>query len=209
MRSVTDTRLPVVLLHGLGRTSASMWLLARRLSRAGFHVMRIGYDSTHQTIEASVADVRRRIVKDLPGPVHLVGHSLGGLIAARILRDGRGSEVERAVQIGSPNLGSRLAGRMGGVWPARRLCGPALLELSSAPFETTTNRRIGAIAGTLGAPGVGLTRPHDGAVTLRSAWAGAGHRAAVPVLHTLLPLSAEVARLTLSFLSDGTFGTRR
>ena len=35
----------VVLLHGLGRNNMAMWLLARRLEDAGFHVERIGYSS--------------------------------------------------------------------------------------------------------------------------------------------------------------------
>ena len=30
----------VVLLHGLGRGEAAMWLLASRIERAGFHVVR-------------------------------------------------------------------------------------------------------------------------------------------------------------------------
>ncbi|MEM8790216.1 MAG: alpha/beta fold hydrolase [Pseudomonadota bacterium] len=209
MDASSDMRPMVVLLHGLGRTPASMWLLARRISNGGFTVARLGYDSTRQSVSTSIAEVRRRLGQLCSGPVHLVGHSLGGLIAATILREPDGIQVARIVQIGSPNLGSPLAARLGGAWPARRLCGPALAELSLVSALPEPEARIGAIAGTFGPPGTGLRAPHDGGVSLRSAWAGAGSRAAVPVIHTLLPLSPEVARLTVQFLNHGTFGSAR
>ncbi|MEM9097969.1 MAG: alpha/beta fold hydrolase [Pseudomonadota bacterium] len=199
----------VVLLHGLGRTPASMWLLARRLSRAGYQVIRLGYRSTRQQLSASIAELRGQLA-DLPsGPIHLVGHSLGGLIAVHLLRDPQGLDIKRVVQIGSPNLGSPLAERLGGVWPIRRICGPVLSELSRVTARKTPSPQIGAIAGTMGLPWIGLAKPHDGAVTLRSAWSGAGYRAAVSNLHTVLPISPGVARLTIRFLTQGDFGGKR
>ena len=38
----------IVLLHGLGRSNASMWLLASRLENAGYFVQRVGYRSLEQ-----------------------------------------------------------------------------------------------------------------------------------------------------------------
>jgi hypothetical protein len=71
------------------------------------------------------------------------------------------------------------------------------------------SERIGAIAGIAGDPVIGrelgLVGPHDGKVTLRSAWAGAGHRAVVPVGHAMLPFSIRVAELTEAFLKNGRF----
>ena len=44
----------VVVLHGLGRSSTSMWLLANRLTQAGFEVHNLDYPSTEETIDQLV-----------------------------------------------------------------------------------------------------------------------------------------------------------
>ena len=199
----------VVLIHGLGRTTASMLPLALRLRRAGFDVKRIGYPSTRLRVAEAVAHVRQRLASLAPGRlVDLIGHSLGGLIAVRLLREPGPLRVRRVVQIGSPNLGSAIADRLGVLWPVRRLCGPAVLELRAHRARTATDPRIAAIAGTGGFWKGSLAGPHDGTVALRSAWSGAAHRAAVPVLHSLLPASARVAALVAAFLRDGRFPVR-
>ncbi|MEM7239313.1 MAG: hypothetical protein AAF501_16025 [Pseudomonadota bacterium] len=182
--------------------------LAWRLERAGIHVVRLGYASTQQTIAQSVEEVGAHLVQlaGASGGLRLVGHSLGGLIAALLLRRRKDLPISSVVQIGSPNLGSSLANRIGGVWPVRRFCGPAVTELTAHDSRQITDPRIAAIAGTGGFGLAPLARPNDGAVTVRSAWAGAGHRAAVPVLHTLMPASSRVAALVIAFLTHGHFG---
>lgn len=197
----------VILLHGLGRTPASMAPLAWRLRRAGRRVSSPGYPSTRDRVAASVEAVRRGLAQ-LEGPLDLVGHSLGGLIAARLMREAKELDIHRVVQLGTPNLGSPLAERLGGRWPVRRMCGPALQDLRPRTDAPEVDHRIGAIAGTWGLPGVPLPHPHDGAVSVRSAWAGAGHRTAVPALHTLLPASLQASRRVIEFLETGRFADR-
>jgi pimeloyl-ACP methyl ester carboxylesterase len=199
----------VVLIHGLGRTAASMWPLAMRLRRAGFEVARVGYPSTRLGVADAVTHVRGTLTRLAGGRVmDLVGHSLGGLIAARLLRDPGGLSIRRAVQLGSPNLGSAMADLLGVTWPVRRLCGPAVEELRAHRQRTPADGRIAAIAGTGGFWKGVMAGPHDGTVAVRSAWSGAGHRAAVPVLHSLLPASSRVAWLVMTFLRQGSFQER-
>ena len=186
-----------------------MWLLERRLRREGIETTRIGYPSTKGGIAASEAHVRASLSALGERPLDLVGHSLGGLLAARLLRDPQSLKIHRIVQLGTPNLGSPLVDRMGSIWPVRRLCGPAVAELRAHTSRHPTDPHIAAIAGTAGFPGVPLPRPHDGGVTVRSAWSGAGHRAAIPVLHSALPISSRAAKLTHQFLTLGRFETPR
>ena len=195
----------VVLLHGLGRSPASMWLFARGLRRAGFDTRRIGYPSTRQTMAEAEAFVRARLAELPARPLCLVGHSLGGLIAAEILRDPRGLAVERAVQLGAPNRGSPMVERLGRLWPVRRACGPVIDQLNRQPAPGPRSPRIAAIAGTASWPLVsaGFQRPNDGVVTLRSAWSGAGHRGRVHVLHSFLTLSPRAIAMTIAFLQTG------
>lgn len=193
----------VILLHGLGRSTGSMRPLAWRLGRAGFATKCIGYPSTRGTVAENEAAVRASLAGT--GQIDIVGHSLGGIIAARLLRDPQGLTIRRVVQLGSPNRGSPLADRLAPLWAARTLCGPTLTDLNAATGPLPRHPDIAAIAGTGGWPGIPLPRPHDGAVTALSAWTGAGHRTAVPVLHTLLPLSPAVAKRVAEFLTTGRF----
>lgn len=195
----------VVLLHGLGRTEASMLPLSWRLGRAGFVCHRIGYPSTRMRVGEAIAFARTRIGR-LGHAVHVVGHSMGGLISAALLREDA-LPIARVVQIGAPNLGSPAADRLGGAWAVRRMCGPAVGELAMHDHVSAAHDRIAAIAGTGGPalPGIDLARPHDGIVSQTSAWAGAAHTANVPGLHSFLPVSAEVARLVITFLTHGRF----
>ena len=201
----------VVLIHGLGRSRASMWLLGRRLSGAGYRVKRVGYPSRRLSVDAATERVRAGIARQTRGweRVHLVGHSLGGVVARRIAQTPAGLPVGRVVQLGAPNLGSGVADRLGGRPLAARRLGPVLAELGRLPRRVARLGGVGAIAGTAhcGLPRRwhGLDGPHDGLVTVRSAWAGAAARVAVPVVHTLLPTSRVVARLVAAYLGEGSF----
>lgn len=196
----------IVLLHGLGRSPASMLPMALRLRRDGFAVRRPGYPSTKLRVDGAIAFVRDALHALFPArTIDIVGHSLGGLIAAAILRDPGPLKVGRIIQLGSPNLGSPLANRLGHTWPVRQMCGPALKDLGPHTAHPATCPRIAAIAGIAGLPGINLPGPNDGAVTLQSAHSGAGHTATARVLHTWLPASAHVYALVAAFLRTGNF----
>ncbi len=201
-----------VLLHGIGRGPGSMALIAARLRREGFEVHRIGYPSTRGPITAAAEHVlaRLRPLCKGRGALHMVGHSLGGLVAARIRSLAPDLPPGRIVQIGSPNLGSGLAGTVGRIGLARRWFGPALDELNEpVPEAGREDPDTGAIAGTWGIEPItriyGVAGPSDGKVSVRSATAGARHRALVSASHAILPFSPAVARLTAQFLKTGSF----
>ena len=168
--------------------------MALWLRRSGFRCYRIGYPATELTVPEAIAHVREKLVA-MDQPCHIVGHSLGGVIGATLLRDPQGLQIGRVVQLGSPNRGSPMAEELGARWPVNQICGPALEDLRQDPGRIEPHPDIGAIGGTLGPPGLPMSDPHDGAVTLRSAWCGAAHRIAVPVVHTTLPISFKAARL--------------
>ncbi len=93
----------VFLIHGMGRTPVSMWILARRLKRAGYRPSLFGYAVTLADLEAIKARFVDRVRKVLaadagpagdgdsaagdsanaePSPRYaIVGHSLGNLVA--------------------------------------------------------------------------------------------------------------------------------
>ena len=201
--SGTEPR-PVILLHGLGRTAASMWWLSRLLDVAGMQTHLVNYPSTRQSLGDNATTVLEHIRQHFPGQqIDLVGHSMGGVISRRLCLDDNGLNVRRAVQLGAPNLGSALADRMGPFWAVRKACGPAIEDLRATTRALSPDPRIHAIAGTGGCRLINgaLKGPHDGAVTVRSAWAGAGSRYRSSAMHTLMPQSNEVARHVIDALS--------
>lgn len=198
-------------MHGLGRTRVGMELLAHRLRAAGFEAACVPYRSIRLDVATAAETVAARVA-ELAGDwdmVHLVGHSMGGVIAATIAARHPELPVGRVVVIGAPMRGSGLAARLAGFAPARAVLGPALGDFARLKGPLPRSERIGAIGGTAGSRRIGreagLPGINDGKVSLRSAWAGAGHRAAVPVGHAMLPFSRRVAELTAAFLRDGRF----
>ena len=194
---------PVILLHGLGRSSASMWWLAWLLRNAGFRTHLLDYPSNRQSLSDNLDTVREQVLRIGDGnTVDLIGHSMGGVIARRLCLEPGDPNIRRVVQIGAPNQGSALADRMGPIWAVRRACGPSIHDLRATTQILPCDPRIHAIAGTGGCnTGNGVLRgPHDGAVTVRSAWAGAGTRYLTSAMHTLMPLSNQVGRYVLDAL---------
>ena len=122
----------VVLLHGLGLSSLFMYSIQRYLRLAGFDVYTIDYPSRKNNIDSSVIYVEGEIKKlelECYDKVHIVGHSLGGIIA-RILRHNKVlHNLSIVVTIGSPSNGSSLAAMIGHFKAMRWYFGPALDDL--------------------------------------------------------------------------------
>ncbi len=97
----------VLLLHGHGGGTAQFGLLERALARAGFdHRIAWGYRSSG-TVDGLVADlaafVRLRVGAS---PVHVIGHSLGGVIGRLWLQEHGGRAQARSlVTLSTPHRG--------------------------------------------------------------------------------------------------------
>lgn len=111
-----NLRYPVVLVHGYAGTEA-VWAVVRRALRdAGFgHVVSLSYNSfATDPVHVSAALTRRALqaidAAQAPG-VHLVGHSLGGLIVRRAVADSPAlaAVAATAVTIATPHRGAPLA----------------------------------------------------------------------------------------------------
>lgn len=129
---------PVILLHGLMQNRSSLLLLERRLRAAGYQAVSINtptwlpLDRLIDRLAESVAAVRRTTGAS---QVHLVGHSMGGLLARCYLHRQHGPPpVAACVTIGSPHHGTELAtlafSRLG---RALHPASPLLSSLNSAP----------------------------------------------------------------------------
>jgi pimeloyl-ACP methyl ester carboxylesterase len=131
---------PVVLVHGFA-ASRTCWFALRRALRAdGRTVVSFDYSSWASSVD-ELADRLVDTVADLlaatgAGKVHLVGHSLGGVIIAQALTSDRlAGHVDLVVTLGSPFGGTPWAGLLP-VAPlvrALRPGSPLLRRLAAAP----------------------------------------------------------------------------
>lgn len=205
-----------ILLHGLGRTSASMAPLARALRRDGLSVLNLDHPTRRAGIAAladhvEAASARWRV--DGTGSLHLVGHSLGGLVARAWIARHRPERLGRVVLLGSPSGGSEIADRLVGFAPYRWIFGPAGAKLTTDDAARdellgVPDYPLGIIAGTRSLDPLSwalLPKPNDGKVTVaRTMVPGATHLT-LPVSHTLMMRAPAVIAATSRFLRDGRF----
>ena len=138
-RTAPTTR-PVLLVHGLAGTKSSWTLVAETLSARGLTVDAIAYPPVGTSVERLadqvVAEVQTILYRTGADKVHLVGHSLGGVVIAQAIADGRlDGMVDTVITLGSPFGGSPWAGLLPFVEIVRTLRpgSPLLQRLAAAP----------------------------------------------------------------------------
>jgi triacylglycerol lipase len=116
----------VVLVHGLLATSLVMRSLAKSFTGVFAGVVNWGYQSLWSPVERHGRD-------DAHDRIHLVAHSMGGIIGRVALAEYMPQRFGRFVMIAPPNRGSHVAGRLAPY--LGRIC-PPLLQLAdhSASF---------------------------------------------------------------------------
>ena len=213
----------VVLLHGLATTRYHMSLIGDYLKKqGGYTIINISYATTQADIGSHAQRVAEVIV-GLPEleEIHFVAHSMGNIVLRRYFADElrrTGGKIDlrfgRCVMIGPPNQGAQAArmlhdnplfektfgagaDQLGAQWPELQ----ATLVSPPIPF--------GVVAGGVGNSfGFNLLLPgdDDGVVRIEEAHLeGEAAFRRLPILHSLLPQSPEVHKLTLRFLETGSF----
>jgi len=143
--------------------------------------------------------------------VHMVAHSLGGIVTLRALQLRSDPRVQRIVMLGCPVAGSLSGRRL-----ARNRAGRLLLGKSDRIWEAQSVNAspdsvdVGSIAGSVP---IGLGRlfgripqPNDGVVAVAETRViNAADDVVLPVNHTGLLLSSRVARQVCNFLRDARF----
>ena len=147
--------------------------------------------------------------------IHLVGHSLGGLLALQLrLLDHPNPDTERTVLLGSPYHGSYVATTFSRHRLTRWLLGKSVTQgiLQHRPeWNGMAGVDVGVIAGC-GKIGMGLflpslPRPHDGLITVAETQVPGAEHIVLKVSHTAMLISSEVARQTCEFLRNGRFSS--
>ena len=204
----------VLLVHGILMNPLEMRFLGWQLEKSGFHIHYVFYQSVLKTPAENARIIHKKIQKLKLKQLHIVAHSLGGVITMHLFDQFDDIPDGRVVMLGSPvNGGSWIAKKMHN-WPvvspllARSM--PNALSGKDMPKWKAT-RDWGMIAGTKSQPGLGiitggLPSISDGTVLLEETQ----HKkqtahTIVNISHTGLLFSKTVAKLTSSFLNTGKF----
>jgi hypothetical protein len=211
----------VLVLHGLGRTRASMQAICRRLNELpGTVALDVGYASTRAPV-AEHARALARIIEHLPEAqqIDFVAHSMGNIVIRHYLADrarsgAAGPRIGRMVMIAPPNQGSLRAQ----AWSESKLFaflfGQPGQELGAGWRQLQQRLAVpecefGIVAGVRG-DGRGwrsyLPGDDDGTVDVESTrLSGARDFLTVRSGHTLIMYHPEVIEATARFIEHGYF----
>ncbi|HWZ61606.1 MAG TPA: alpha/beta hydrolase [Steroidobacteraceae bacterium] len=206
----------VVYVHGLWLPGEEALLLKHRLAQEfslTLHWFR------YFGASESMADITSRLsefVRELAAPeVHLVGHSLGGLVIYRFLERFPEQPPGRVVFLGVPCVGSRAAERAAAFTPVAHLMGPSVAEelLTVHQRHWRHARALGIVAGNqplgLGQFFAHFDEDNDGTVAVsETRLPGATDHTVLPVSHLGMLLAERVAHETGVFLTQGRFSLR-
>lgn len=212
----------VILLHGLARASTSMAKIERSLTAEGYTVLNLDYPSRKHTIgqlskstlHPAFIHPRLRHCKR----IHIVTHSMGGIIVRHYLKNRRPARLGRVVMLAPPNQGSEVVDRIGCWRSFRWINGPAGQQLgtgrNSLPKQLPpANFELGIIAGCRSInwinssmiPGV-----DDGKVSVTSTrLKGTRAHLVVKSSHPFIMRHPAAIRATLAFLQTGSFRQNR
>jgi pimeloyl-ACP methyl ester carboxylesterase len=211
METMNENQERVVLVHGIWMTGLEMFFLRRRMRACGFEIERFHYASLGRTpVEnaALLADFIRGLGAER---LHLVAHSLGGIVLMHLFDRFPDLPPGRVVLLGSPVQGSGVARRLSRLPLLRHCLGRSIqLGLLGDVPPWQGGRELGVIAGT-GGIGIGtlvggLERPSDGTVAVaETRLAAARDYCDLPASHTGLLFSSKVADAVCCFLKSGHF----
>ena len=202
----------VVLVHGLWMHSLVLIWFGWQLYRQGYQVRLFSYRSLLRT-PVQNADILAGVLRKLDSPiVHLVGHSLGGIVLLHLLDRHADLKPGRMVLLGSPVRGSHVAANIRKLPLIRTLLlGRSIHQgvLGGCP-KFPGNRELGVICGNrpigFGRMFMSTEQSSDGTVLVRETHISRARESLeLGVTHTSLMFSPEVVRQVVCFLGKGRF----
>lgn len=208
----------VVLIHGFNKDESDMFTLKSNLTDLGYHCVSINLPTRFGTLDDCDKVLQSVLSKMLPSmaeqqQIHLVGHSMGGLIIRSYLAKNSFPNLGRCVLIALPNNGSRLADLAHKLFsPVSKIFKPLSdLKTNGAQIPKPINipcPEIGVIAGNKSnlLLGILLLNENDGRVEVESTkLEGMKDFIVKQYGHTEIHHKYDIAILIDNFLRNGIF----
>ncbi len=201
----------VILIHGLWMHGVVLLPYQSWLRAEGFVVRRFSYPSRSAGLEDNVRLLSAFVGETQGAVIHLVAHSLGGLVALEMLSRQADPRIRRVVLLGTPLAGCHCGATLAAIPVLTRLVGRTFADWFTRPrLALPVTAEIGIIAGTrrisFGRMIPGLARPNDGLVAVdETHLATAKDSIALKVSHSGMLASRTCAGQTANFLRTGSF----
>lgn len=206
--SVSET---VVLVHGLWMHGVAFVIQRYRLARSGFVVDTFSYPSVRRGLDENSRSLAHHLAALHAGVIHLVAHSMGGLVVLNMLAQMPDPRVRRVVLMGSPCGGSHCASVLLRLPGLSMIVGRSVRDfLMRSGWDFPAGVDVGVISGSrslgLGRVIPGLPRPNDGVVSVaETRLAGCRDAITLPVSHSEMLISSACAMQAACFLMNGRF----
>lgn len=209
---------PVILLHGLARSSASMNRIQEALKRENIKTCNIDYPSTDYPVEVLAIEYILPVIRQCAGgpdlTLNFVTHSMGGIIVRYLAKEKLVSNIGRVVMLSPPNRGSEVVDVLGDTWLFDWINGPAGKELGTGYYSMPlqlgpANFDVGIITGNKSINLINsamIDGVDDGKVSVESAkLEGMKDFLVLPVTHPFIMKDETTIRQTIHFLEYGMF----
>lgn len=207
----------VICIHGIWGQGLEMTLIKRRLEKEyGFKVLLFNYPSVRGTLDENAEKLSKFIADRQLESTNLLGHSLGGIIALRMLANHPDTPPGRVVCIGSPLTGSRAVKFLTTQNWAEPFIGNSLPAgtvhdvANKWASHVCEERDVGVIAGTspygFGRLVTTFDGANDGSVAVSETQLdGAKDHICLDVSHKSMLISTEVVDQAAAFFKRGEF----
>jgi pimeloyl-ACP methyl ester carboxylesterase len=206
-------RTTIVCVHGAVVDGYEMFLLRRRLGQLGYQSRLFHYRSMLRGLEENVGRLKEFITRTEGDVIHVVGHSMGGVLTREVFEQAPDPRPGRLIAIGSPLLdcwiGHRVCGlHSQGHWLAGRTVRDHIRRTVDPVWHGA--RDFGVIAGTypfgIGAIFPDLPVPSDGVVLLdETRLQGIRDHVTYRLNHFGMLLSRRCCMQVARFLATGAF----
>jgi hypothetical protein len=206
---VAGDKATVVLVHGMGRTRASLWILEYRLRAAGFETANFPYSAATTSLDELATGLRAFVHEEVRTErYHLAGHSLGNIIIRRGFAEGYREGLTRVVMLAPPNQPQPLAEKLQENPIYQLWSGDSGRKLASEDFYADLpipDVPFGVIAADKG-QSLTFDEPNDGIVPVRTTkLAGMADWILLHHTHTFMMNAADTADQVVHFLREGKF----
>ena len=211
----SGSRATIVFVHGAIVRGWEMRLLRRRMQRLGYNVRQFRYRSMMLSLDENVRRLRKFVRETEGDIVHVVGHSMGGVLIRQVFEQYPDPRPGRLIAIGSPLLDCWVGRRF---YRMHRRIGRLLIGRTVTDHISRLNdpvwrgaRDFGVLAGTyrfgVGALFKSLPRPSDGVVLLNETrLQGIRGHTTIRLNHFGMLFSKRCFAQIARFLATGTFG---
>ncbi len=206
----------IIFIHGIWSSRASFVQLASRVRKHGYKVHYFDYRSVTRSPEENAAKLNDFIEDIDADQIHLVGHSLGGLVLKHFMHHYSQPAIDKVIMLATPINGSEIAKTLNENDASRLVLGRAVENalLGGAP-NWPQGRPLAMVAGKRGV-GIGnvilglkdddFAEFSDGVVRLEETMSHeVTDHCVIDESHTMMLFSKSVAKAVLTYLRDGQF----